>query len=112
MPSCAGTIMVISTATMKPFRPRKRSLAKAKPASDEKNTTDKVTVAETSTELIMPVTNTASGLASRLLMLVLRLPPGVSGGGTEVIASFVRVATTNMKYSGKRDITTAATSMM
>ena len=44
IPSCVGTAIVAMTKTSRPLRPRKRSLAKAKPAIAEKSTTSTATV--------------------------------------------------------------------
>src|SRR5207248_7389797 len=52
MPNWVGTIIVAITVPSRAPRPRKRSLAKAKPASDEVSTTEIVTIEATSTELV------------------------------------------------------------
>ncbi|BCB81930.1 hypothetical protein Pflav_083400 [Phytohabitans flavus] len=96
-PSCVGTIMVAMITSSSALEPRKRSLAKAKPASEEKNTTEMVTEPATIAELIMPVRKWASALAKSRSTLPGRLPPGVTGGGTWPIASLDRVATTNIQ---------------
>ena len=89
--------MVATITSSSALRPRKRSLAKAKPASVEKSTTATVTLAETSTELTRPRRKCASSLASSRSTFSPRLPPGVSTGGSPPMVSLVRVATTNMK---------------
>jgi hypothetical protein len=96
-PSWVGTIIVAMITSSRALEPRKRSLAKANPASDEKNTTLTVTQPATMAELSMPVRKCASALAKRRSRLPGRLPPGVTGGGTWPIASLERVATTNIQ---------------
>jgi hypothetical protein len=96
-PSCTGIIMLPRISSSIAFLPRKRSLAKAKPASEEKNTTDSVTQPETMTELSRPLPRLASSLAKTARRLVPSRPPGSSGGGILKISSLLSVAPTIIK---------------
>jgi hypothetical protein len=86
MPSCGGTIRVPMVTNSSRLRPRKRSLAKAKPARVENSTVPSAMLPATTVEF-------SSALAmftwvSALLRLESRLPPGSSGGGTRLMAEF------------------------
>jgi hypothetical protein len=96
-PSCTGIIMLPRISSSMTFLPRKRSLAKAKPANEEKKTTDTVTQPETMTELSRPLPRLASSLAKTALRLAPRRPPGRNGGGILKISSLLSVAPTIMK---------------
>jgi hypothetical protein len=77
--SCVGTSIVPTTAVNNPLRPRKVSLAKAKPASVDVNTTATVIVPATITEFVsaspkLPCSNAVDRLSHSE-------PPGTSGGG-------------------------------
>jgi len=109
-PSWVGTIMVRMMIDISAPAPRNRSLAKAKPARVEKNTTDRVTTDETMTELTIPYRKAASVLASSRATLAGKFPPGVSGGGICATAPLSREAMMNDQRIGKIDRTTAMTS--
>ena len=64
MPSWTGTIIVATMTSSSALRPRKRSLAKANPASVEKNTTEIATTAETIAELTSALAKCASSLSN------------------------------------------------
>ena len=84
-PSWVGTARVATTKTSSGVRPRKRSLANAKPASVEKNTTDVATVVETSRLLPSAFQN---GTASKARWAFSKKwPPGSSGGTRSVSTS-------------------------
>lgn len=94
MPICTGIIMVARMTSRSPLRPRNLSLANAKPASDEKNTTETVITAELSSEFHRPSRKLASSAANSLPTLSPKLGPGASGGGQSPTTSLARVATT------------------
>src|SRR6266498_2902205 len=108
MPSCGGTIMVAMTPASSMLRPRKRSLAKANPASVEVSTTDTVTTDETMNELMSASFISVSWNA--LVRLVIRFAPGSRLGGTLLICALSCEAATNVQYNGKseRNTTTAS----
>ena len=85
------------TASMSPLRPRKRSLANAKPAMHEVSTTQTVAVIATRKLLTTAWANMTSALSRTRRMLSSSWSPGVSGGGSDAISSFGREAMTSMK---------------
>ena len=94
MPSCVGTASVATTNRNRPLRPRKRSLAKANPASVENSTVDTVTVPDTTTLLPSACQNgTVSKHPPR--RCARKLPPGSSGGTFSVSMPLSRLATRN-----------------
>src|ERR1044072_572303 len=104
--SWVGTSMVATTDVNSPFRPRKVSLANAKPASVDVNTTDSVIVPATITEFVsarpkLPWSNAADRLSHND-------PPGTSGGGYRPIADWSREDTTTDQHSGKTEHTMIA----
>ena len=78
------------------MRPRKRSFAKANPASVEVSTTLIVMIVQTTRELRRPRKKFTSGLVSTRPKFAKNELPGVNGGGVLLIASSARVAMTNM----------------
>ena len=71
-------------------------MAKANPASEPVSTTETVTTEETMIEFIMPVRKLAASLSSTRPKLSPNAPPGVSGGGTSLMLSRLRVPITSM----------------
>src|SRR5262245_42509890 len=96
-PSWTGTIIVAITTSSSALRPRNRNLANANPASVANITTATVTTLETTSEFTRPYANAAWSFSNTRLMLSPRSPPGTSGGGTSLTASFERVAMTNIQ---------------
>ncbi len=84
-PSWVGIAKVATTKTISASRPRKRSLAKAKPARVEKKTTEAVTTEETSTLLSSAFQN--STVSKTREAFSRKLPPGSSGGSRWFITS-------------------------
>ena len=76
MPSWTGTIIVTTTASSSVLRPRKRSLAKAKPASAENMTTEMVTVPATRKLLTRAWQNVHVGVGEQLAEVVPEVPAG------------------------------------
>src|SRR3954449_5937669 len=111
-PSCTGTIIVRTTTPSRMLLPRNLSLEKAKPASEEKITTETVIVPATITLLISALAKSTSGASKSFWTLLLRCVPGVNGGGSATISSFVREASTTIQYSGKADSTNVITRTM
>jgi hypothetical protein len=97
MPIWTGTIMVPRITSSSALRPRKRSLAKANPASELNSITDSATTPEASAELASPRAKCAGSVANSRWKFSGRLPPGSSGGGTSPTTSLVRVATTSIQ---------------
>src|SRR5262245_42003687 len=90
---------------MRSLLPRKWSLAKAKPASVLKRTTEKAIAPETIAELISAVQKsmfTSPELKTRL-MLCQSSRPGVITGGYAAVAELSCEATTTDQYSGKNE---------
>ncbi len=81
MPSWVGTARVAITKTSRPSRPRKRSLAKAYPASVEKDTTDSVMTEDTTR--LLPRAAQKSTVLNTSAALSQKRPPGSSGGQAE-----------------------------
>src|SRR6516165_9689602 len=104
MPSWVGTIMVATTTASSPLRPRKRSFAKAKPASVEVNTTLAVTVTATRVELVRA--SHISVCENALRRFSSRWLPGTSAGGTLAMAELSREAATSDQYTGNSEMTT------
>src|SRR5947207_2058778 len=101
IPSWVGTIIVITTATSSPLRPRNFSLANANPASVANSTTDTAVVVDTTSELSMAWPN--GTVANTRLMLSIRCEPGSTGGGTRPSAELSCEATTPLKYKGNAE---------
>ena len=76
------------------LRPRKRSLAKAKPASVQNSTVAAVISPETSSELTSARPMLCCSIA--VATLVHRSSPGSSGGGQTFISAIGRLAATSM----------------
>src|SRR5690606_37182220 len=103
--------MVATTNTKSPWRPRKRSLAKANPASAEVSTTATVATEATRRVFSSARPNWTSSLAKTRSMLPASWSPGSSGGGTLRISLLAREAITSMKYSGAIDSSTTRVSV-
>ena len=80
IPSWVGTIMVAMMNSISALRPRNRSLAKANPASEEKNTTEMVTTPATIAELISPLRKIPFSAASTRETLSMSWSSGRIGG--------------------------------
>src|SRR5215467_10440994 len=96
-PSWTGTSIVPITQSNRKLLPRNESLAKAKPASAQKKTTDTLTRVATIVELssaVQKLTLTSPELNSRE-MLCQSSPPGVRTGGYDETAELSCDATTN-----------------
>ena len=100
-PSWVGTARVATTKIINGSRPRKRSLAKAKPAKVEKNTTDVATTDDT-IRLLDSAFQKATVSKTRWA-LSKKWPPGSSGGRRLVITSAWCEPTRNDQYSGNME---------
>jgi hypothetical protein len=78
---------VTRIASNRALAPRKRSFAKAKPASTEVSTTLTVTAPATIVEFNKPVRSLTSVSAVARSKLSMKDDPGVIGGGVSLIAS-------------------------
>ncbi len=94
-PSCGGIIMVPTVSASSAPRPRKRSLAKANPASVEESTTPAVTTPETISELSSALPISACWSASPMLWN--RFGPGVNAGVVELSSELERLAATSVQ---------------
>ncbi len=92
-PSWVGTARVTITNTRSAVLPRKRSLANAKPASVQKNTTDVAVTVETSR--LFPSAFQNGTESKTRLAFSRKWPPGSSGGVCRVITSLVCEPTRN-----------------
>jgi hypothetical protein len=86
-PIWVGTIIVPMQTASSTLLPRKRSLAKAKPASVHRPTVPRVIQPATTTELIRPLFSGAS--CSALCTLEKNEPLGSSGGVEDAISALV-----------------------
>ena len=100
-PSSVGIAWVATTTSSSAVRPRKRSLAKANPASVENSTTDTVIVPATISEF--PSASAKSVSSKTRAMFSNRCPPGTRTGGTLPTASDVCEETTNDQYTGNAE---------
>lgn len=91
-PSWVGNSMVPITTSSSALRPRKRSLAKAKPASVQHTTVPAAMELDTINELTRALP--MSACCSAWWMLWPRFPPGISGGGTWLMSALEWVAAT------------------
>ena len=85
IPSCVGTAIVAMTKTSSPLRPRKRSLAKAKPAIAEKSTTSTATVVLT--RMLLPRAFQNGIVVMTVLAFWRKCPPGTSENGSCTMAA-------------------------
>ena len=99
MPICIGTMVVAMVMNSSTFRPRKRSLAKANPASVPKATVPSATHPETMVELSSAVPMFT--LVSAAWKFFTRLDPGIRFGGTLLISVFDVDAATIVQKNGK-----------
>ena len=76
-PSCVGTARVATTKTSSHLLPRKRSFAKAHPASVEKRTTDAAITVELKIEFHSAGQKFTAGLLTTVMALAMKLPPGI-----------------------------------
>src|SRR3954464_8982089 len=114
IPSWVGTAIVAMTKTSRPFRPRNRSLAKAKPASAEKSTTSSATVELTRMLLPRAFQNrtvvTPVGAACKAGTVVTRVaafwkkgPPGMKEYGSCTMAAESLLPMTKDHQSGNAE---------
>jgi hypothetical protein len=95
--------MVAITSSSRALRPRKRSLANAKPASEQNTTTEMVAVDATRTLLSRARRKATSALSKTRCTFVPSSSPGVNGGVGDAMSLLGREAITTMKYSGPVD---------
>src|SRR5215207_4343723 len=106
MPSWVGTIIVAITVTSSALRPRKCSLANAKPASEANSTFPNATELATISEFCIARANSLE--SKTRWMFSNRWPPGTSGGVASPITLLSLLATTNDQYMGKKEASSTA----
>src|SRR6478609_6229720 len=101
IPSCVGTAIVAMTKTSSPLRPRKRSLAKAKPAIAEKRTTRSETVVLTM--MLLPSAFQKGTEVTTVAAFWTKWPPGMKEYGSCTIAAASLLPLTKDHQSGKAE---------